>query len=195
MQCQLFVYSSEQLDTGIAEIDKIEEEYQILMVQIADFQNILANPDRVKTIIKDELSEIKRRFGDERRSEIIESDFDFEDEDLIPKEDIVITMTLGGYIKRTTVDTYRTQNRGGKGVKGMTRPGREGMNKGIKRSPETIERMRASQLGNPQIRGVPLQTPAGVFRNIGAAAEHYGVTKEAIHYFKKKYPEEYYYIK
>lgn len=105
--------------TGL-ERDKIEEEYQILMVQIADFQNILANPDRVKTIIKDELSEIKRRFGDERRSEIIESDFDFEDEDLIPKEDIVITMTLGGYIKRTTVDTYRTQNRGGKGVKGMT---------------------------------------------------------------------------
>ena len=81
------------------------------------------------------------------------------------------------------------------GIKGMTRPGREGMNKGIKRSPETIERMRASQIGKPQIRGVPLQTPAGVFRNIGDAAAHYGVTTEAIHYFKRKYQEEYYYIK
>lgn len=105
--------------TGL-ERDKIEEEYQGLMVQIADFLDILAKPERIHAIIKEELLEIKRRFGDERRSEIIESDFDFEDEDLIPKEDIVITMTLGGYIKRTTVDTYRTQNRGGKGVKGMT---------------------------------------------------------------------------
>ncbi len=105
--------------TGL-EREKIEDEYQGLMVQIADYLDILAKPERVREIIRDEMSEIKRRFGDERRSEIIESDYDFEDEDLIPKEDIVITMTLGGYIKRTTVDTYRTQNRGGKGVKGMT---------------------------------------------------------------------------
>ncbi len=105
--------------TGL-ERDKIEAEYQELMVQIADFQDILAKPERVKNIIKEELLEVKRRFNDERRSEITESDFDLEDEDLIPKEEIVITMTLGGYIKRTTVDTYRTQNRGGKGVKGMT---------------------------------------------------------------------------
>ena len=105
--------------TGL-ERDKIEDEYQGLMVQIADYLDILAKPERIQAIIKEELLEVKRKFGDERRSEIIESDYDFEDEDLIPKEDIVITMTLGGYIKRTTVDTYRTQNRGGKGVKGMT---------------------------------------------------------------------------
>lgn len=105
--------------TGL-ERDKIEEEYQFLMVQITDFMDILAKPERVNTIIKDELLEIKKRFNDERRSEIIESDYDLEDEDLIPKEEVVITMTLGGYIKRTTTDTYRTQNRGGKGVKGMT---------------------------------------------------------------------------
>lgn len=105
--------------TGL-ERSKIEDEYQELLRLIIDYQDILARKERVDEIIKTELLEVKHRFNDPRRSEIIESDFDMEDEDLIPKEEIVITMTKSGYIKRTTVDTYRTQNRGGKGVKGMS---------------------------------------------------------------------------
>lgn len=105
--------------TGL-ERQKIEAEYQELMVSIQDYQDILANHYRVVDIIKTEMTEVKRRFNDERRSEIVDSDFDMEDEDLIPREDVVVTMTTNGYIKRTNVDTYKTQNRGGKGVKGMS---------------------------------------------------------------------------
>ena len=101
------------------ERDKIENEYQELLKTIADLTDILANHDRVLKIIEDELTEVKHRFGDERRTEISEADFTMEDEDLIPEEDVVITMTTNGYIKRLPVDTYRTQNRGGRGVKGM----------------------------------------------------------------------------
>lgn len=104
--------------TGL-ERAKIEEEYQAIMIAIEDYRDILARHERVKTIIKDELLEVRRRFSDVRRSEIVEADFDLEDEDLIPKEDVIVTMTVNGYIKRTGIDTYRTQNRGGKGVKGM----------------------------------------------------------------------------
>ena len=104
--------------TGL-ERDKIENEYQDLMVQITDLKDILANHSRVVQIITDELTEVKNRFGDERRTEISEADFDMQDEDLIPVEDVAITMTTNGYIKRMPVDTYRTQNRGGRGVKGM----------------------------------------------------------------------------
>jgi DNA gyrase subunit A len=99
---------------------KIEEEYQALVLSIADFIDILSNHPRLVGIIRTELTEIKDRFNDPRRSEIIEADTDIEDEDLIPREDIIMTMTINGYIKRTPVDTYRTQNRGGKGIKGMT---------------------------------------------------------------------------
>lgn len=105
--------------TGL-ERQKIEDEYQAVMLSIEDYRDILANHYRVVNIIKEEMLEIKRRFSDERRSLIIESDIDFEDEDLIPKEDVVVTMTTNGYIKRTNVDIYKTQNRGGKGVKGMS---------------------------------------------------------------------------
>lgn len=104
--------------TGL-ERDKIENEYQELLKTIADLKDILANHDRVLKIIEEELTEVKNRFGDERRTEISEADFTMEDEDLIPEEDVVITMTTNGYIKRLPVDTYRTQNRGGRGVKGM----------------------------------------------------------------------------
>ena len=104
--------------TGL-ERDKIENEYQELLKTIADLKDILANHDRVLKIIEDELTEVKNRFGDERRTEISEADFTMEDEDLIPEEDVVITMTTNGYIKRLPVDTYRPQNRGGRGVKGM----------------------------------------------------------------------------
>lgn len=104
--------------TGL-ERDKIENEYNELMAYIIDLKDILANHDRVLQIIRDELSEIKNRFGDARRTEISEADYDMQDEDLIPVEDIVITMTTNGYIKRMPTDTYRTQNRGGRGIKGM----------------------------------------------------------------------------
>lgn len=99
---------------------KIEDEYQALVLAIADYLDILSNQTRLVGIIKTELTEIKDRFNDKRRSEIIEADTDIEDEDLIPREDIIMTMTVNGYIKRTPVDTYRTQNRGGKGIRGMT---------------------------------------------------------------------------
>ena len=105
--------------TGL-ERDKIENEYAALQVTIADLKDILANHYRVIQIIKDELLEIRERFGDDRRSEISDAEGAMEDEDLIPVEDIVITMTTNGYIKRMPIDTYRIQNRGGRGVKGMS---------------------------------------------------------------------------
>ncbi len=105
--------------TGL-ERDKIENEYQELLKTIADLKDILANHSRVIQIIKDELTEVKNRFGDPRRTEISEADYSMEDEDLIPVEDVVITMTTNGYIKRMPIDTYCTQNRGGRGVKGMS---------------------------------------------------------------------------
>lgn len=104
--------------TGL-ERSKIEEEYAQLLSAIADYEDILANHWRIMAIIKDELIEVKSRFRDSRRTEIIEADLDMQDEDLIPVEDVVIAMTLNGYIKRTTIDTFHVQNRGGKGVKGM----------------------------------------------------------------------------
>lgn len=105
--------------TGL-ERDKIENEYQELLATIEDLRDILANHDRVLSIIREELTEVKNKFGDERRTEISDADYDMQDEDLIPVEDVVITMTTNGYIKRMPTDTYRTQNRGGRGVKGMT---------------------------------------------------------------------------
>ncbi|MDE6195836.1 MAG: DNA gyrase subunit A, partial [Erysipelotrichaceae bacterium] len=105
--------------TGL-ERDKIENEYQELLVRIADLRDILANHSRVLDIIRTELTEVKEKYGDERRTEISNAEIDMNDEDLIPVEDIVITMTTNGYIKRMPLDMYRTQNRGGKGVKGMS---------------------------------------------------------------------------
>lgn len=105
--------------TGL-EREKIENEYAALQITIADLKDILANHSRVVQIIKDELLEIRERFGDDRRSEISDAEGAMEDEDLIPVEDIVITMTTNGYIKRMPIDTYRIQNRGGRGVKGMS---------------------------------------------------------------------------
>ncbi|MEE1237667.1 MAG: DNA gyrase subunit A [Turicibacter sp.] len=105
--------------TGL-ERGKIEEEYQGLITLIADLRDILANEDRVHGIIRDELLEIKDKYGDERRTEIVRgSDFDIEDEDLIPEEQVIITLTNNGYIKRQPISTYRSQNRGGRGVQGM----------------------------------------------------------------------------
>lgn len=101
------------------EVEKIESEYNELVIKIADLKDILANHSRVVKIIEDELAEIKAKFGDKRRSEIIEAPADMEDEDLIPVEDVVITLSENGYIKRIPRSTYKVQNRGGKGIKGM----------------------------------------------------------------------------
>lgn len=100
--------------------EKIENEYSELIALIADLKDILEKPERVRQIICDELTEIKEKYGDERKTEISDIGLDIDDEDLIPVEDVVITMTATGYIKRIPSDTYRTQNRGGRGVKGMS---------------------------------------------------------------------------
>ena len=102
------------------EREKIENEYNDLLVKIADYRDILEHHERVLQIIRDDLTEINSKFGDERRTEISDEIFDMDDEDLIPVEDVVITMTESGYVKRQNVDTYRTQNRGGRGIKSLT---------------------------------------------------------------------------
>lgn len=101
------------------ERQKIMDEASALEEQITDYKGILASPDRQRTIVRDELSEIVEKFGDERRTEILFGfDGDMSIEDLIPEEEMVVTITRDGYIKRTRSDNYRSQHRGGKGVKG-----------------------------------------------------------------------------
>ena len=106
--------------TGL-ERNKIESELEDLLKAIANYKAILASEEKVLEIIKNELLEIKQRFADERRTKIDMTAIDYiEDESLIPVEDVVITITNKGYIKRMTSETYKTQNRGGVGVKGMS---------------------------------------------------------------------------
>ncbi len=100
--------------TGL-EQDKIFSEYGEVMVRIADLLDILSRPDRVTTIIGEELKEIKKQFGDARRSEIIANATDFSLEDLIAPEEVVVTLSHSGYIKSQPIDEYRTQRRGGRG--------------------------------------------------------------------------------
>lgn len=102
------------------EREKIENELKELLEFIADLKDILENEQRVLEIIEVELLQIKDKFADKRRTEIIQGTFDLEDEDLIPVEDVIISLTTNGYIKRMPVDTYKTQNRGGRGIKGMS---------------------------------------------------------------------------
>ncbi|MDZ5471640.1 DNA gyrase subunit A [Bacillus sp. 31A1R] len=105
--------------TGL-EREKIEDEYQSLVQLIAELKAILADEEKVLEIIREELSEIKGRFNDKRRTEIVTGGIEnIEDEDLIPRENIVITLTHNGYVKRLPVSTYRAQKRGGRGVQGM----------------------------------------------------------------------------
>src|SRR5699024_408082 len=102
--------------TGL-EREKIEDEYKNILEQIEEYKSILADEEKVLNIIREELTEIKDKYGDERRTEIAMGGIDFfEDEDLIPEENIIITLTHEGYIKRLPLSTYRTQNRGGRGV-------------------------------------------------------------------------------
>lgn len=105
--------------TGLS-YDKIVEELNELYAEIDDLRDILANHSRVLQIIKDELTIIKTKYGDKRRTEIIDGEIDVEDEDLIKEENIIISLSSNGYMKRLPVNTYRTQNRGGRGIKGMT---------------------------------------------------------------------------
>ncbi len=105
--------------TGL-ERDKIEDEYNELMKTIAYLQSILNSEEILLNIIKDELVEIKTKYGDDRRTLIEKNPYSFEDEDLIDDDDIVITLTHGGYIKRLPADTYNAQKRGGRGIQGVT---------------------------------------------------------------------------
>jgi DNA gyrase subunit A len=100
------------------ERQELTNEHDDLMAKIADYEDILASPERQRQIVGDELGEIVERYGDERRTEIVAFDGDVTDEDLIAEEDIVVTITNGGYAKRTKTDLYRAQRRGGKGVRG-----------------------------------------------------------------------------
>lgn len=104
--------------TGL-EREKIENEYNELIQKIAEYREILANEHLVLNIISEELNELKGRFADERRTEITVGEESILDEDLIPREDVIITVTHTGYIKRLPVTTYRSQKRGGRGVVGM----------------------------------------------------------------------------
>ena len=99
--------------------EEIGEELDKLAAEIADYLDILRSRERVQAIVREELLAAKAQFGTPRRTEILESDADFEDEDLIQREDMVVTFTHGGYIKRVPLATYRAQHRGGKGRSGM----------------------------------------------------------------------------
>ena len=101
------------------EIEKSETKCKSLEEQVEDYKAILSSENRIFEIVKNELIEIKNKYSDARRSEIIMGEFNIDDEDLITKEDIIVTLTLNGYIKRVPMDTFKTQNRGGKGIKGM----------------------------------------------------------------------------
>ncbi|ELX6933533.1 DNA gyrase subunit A [Listeria monocytogenes] len=106
--------------TGL-EREKIEEEYQNLVVLINDLKAILADDERILEIIREELEEIKVKYADKRRTEILAGDLvSLEDEDLIPEEEVAITLTKRGYIKRLPLSTYRSQRRGGRGIQGMS---------------------------------------------------------------------------
>ena len=104
--------------TGL-EREKIEEELAALLEKIADLEDILANYSRVLSIIKEEIGQMKKRYADDRRTEIVSVSGEVDIEDLIPVEDCVVTLTHYGYIKRQPVDVYKTQKRGGRGVSGM----------------------------------------------------------------------------
>ena len=105
--------------TGL-EREKIEAEYEKLVAAITDFKDILAHTERIQAIIYEELLELQKRFGDARRTELQVGDItNLEDEDLIEEEEIVVTLTHNGYIKRLPVDEFKSQHRGGRGIKGM----------------------------------------------------------------------------
>ncbi len=107
------------------ERQKIIDEHDEIEARILDYKDILAKPERQRQIVKDELAEIVERYGDDRRTRILPYEGDVAIEDLIPEEDVVVTITRGGYAKRTRVDEYRAQKRGGKGVRGASLRGED----------------------------------------------------------------------
>ncbi len=100
------------------EREELQRQYDELMAEIAELEAILASPERQREVVSTELAEITEKFGDDRRTEIVSYDGDMSIEDLIAEEDVVVTITRGGYAKRTKIDLYRAQRRGGKGVRG-----------------------------------------------------------------------------
>ena len=118
VQAQAIVDMRLRTLTGL-EREKLEAEYKDLMEQINYLKGILADEKKLLGVIKEEIQVISDKYGDERRTHIGYYEFDISMEDLIPEEDVVITMTNLGYIKRMTMDNFRSQNRGGKGIKGM----------------------------------------------------------------------------
>ena len=100
------------------ERQKIVDELARIEAEIADLKDILEKPERQRAIVRDELAEIVEKYGDDRRTRIVAADGDVADEDLIAREDVVVTITATGYAKRTRTDLYRSQKRGGKGVQG-----------------------------------------------------------------------------
>ncbi|KJK12839.1 DNA gyrase subunit A [Terrabacter sp. 28] len=107
------------------EREKLQQDHDALQALIDEYTAILASPLRQREIVSEELQAIVDKYGDERRTEIIPFDGDMSMEDLIPEEDVVVTITRGGYAKRTRVDQYRSQKRGGKGVRGATLRGED----------------------------------------------------------------------
>ena len=107
------------------ERQKIIDDHDELEAMIVDFTDILAKPGRQRDIVSEELAEIVEKYGDDRRTKIMPFDGDMSMEDLIPEEDVVVTITRGGYAKRTRVDAYRSQRRGGKGVRGASLRGED----------------------------------------------------------------------
>jgi DNA gyrase subunit A len=107
------------------ERQKIVDELAEFERLIADYQDILAREERQRSIVSEELAAIVDKYGDDRRTPIVPADGDLSDEDLIPDEDVVVTITKGGYAKRTRMDQYRVQHRGGKGVRGATLRGED----------------------------------------------------------------------
>ncbi len=107
------------------ERDKLQEEYEGLLKRIAELEGMLANVRQVMEVVRGDLLQLRKRYGDARRTEIVAGDLEMNEEDLIPKEQVVVTLTHRGYIKRTGVDTYRAQRRGGRGVVGAKRVGEE----------------------------------------------------------------------
>ena len=98
---------------------KIEDEYAELMKKIAYYKELLASEKKLMNVVKDEMLEIRRKYGDERRTKIVAGTEGFDEEDLIEEENVVVTLTHLGYIKRISADTYRTQRRGGRGITGL----------------------------------------------------------------------------
>ena len=118
-QCKAILDMKLQRLTGLARAE-INASIEQLEMEIAELKSILEDKNKLLEIIRTELLEMKSRFADARKTEITNDYSNIDDEDLIPQEDVVISLTINGYVKRVTTDTYRTQNRGGRGVTGMT---------------------------------------------------------------------------